>query len=57
MERMVLIPSDISQLGKDYLRDKGYTIKRGRGTDKKPSWRISQAVMLCWRGMSISPTA
>ena len=35
MERMVLIPSDISQLGKDYLRDKGYTIKRGRGTDKK----------------------
>lgn len=35
MERTVLIPSDISQLGKDYLRDKGYIIKLGRGTDEK----------------------
>ena len=31
----VLIPSDISQPGKDYLRDKGYTIKMGRGLDEQ----------------------
>lgn len=35
MERIVLIPSDISQLGKDYLRDKGYIVRQGRGTDEK----------------------
>ncbi len=35
MERVVLIPSDISQVGKDYLIDKGYTIKMGRGTDEQ----------------------
>lgn len=34
MERVVLIPSDISQVGKDYLTGKGYTIKMGRGTDE-----------------------
>lgn len=27
MEKKVLIPSDISQPGKDYLAEKGYTIK------------------------------
>lgn len=35
MERVVLIPSDISQVGKDYLIDKGYVIKMGRGTDEE----------------------
>lgn len=34
MEQKVLIPSDISQVGKTYLREKGYTIKMGRGTDE-----------------------
>lgn len=34
MELKVLIPSDISQVGKNYLRDKGYAIKMGRGTDE-----------------------
>ena len=29
MEKKVLIPSDISQPGKDYLAEKGYTIKNG----------------------------
>ena len=35
MEKKVLIPSDISQPGKDYLAEKGYTIKMGRGTDEQ----------------------
>ena len=35
MEKKVLIPSDISQPGKDYLAEKGYTIKIGRGTDEQ----------------------
>ncbi len=35
MSFVVLIPSDISQPGKDYLRNKGYTIKMGRGDDEK----------------------
>lgn len=35
MGQVVLIPSDISQPGKDYLRDKGYTIKMGRGIDEQ----------------------
>lgn len=35
MEKRVLIPSDISQPGKDYLTEKGYTIKMGRGTDEQ----------------------
>ena len=30
----VLIPSDISRVGKDYLLEKGYSIKMGRGTDE-----------------------
>ena len=35
MEKKVLIPSDISQPGKDYPAEKGYTIKMGRGTDEQ----------------------
>lgn len=35
MAHTVLIPSDISQAGKDYLREKGYTIKMGRGLDEE----------------------
>lgn len=35
MEYVVLIPSDISQPGKDYLQSKGYRIKMGRGTDEQ----------------------
>ena len=34
MEQKVLIPSDISQPGKDYLRERGYVIKMGRGIDE-----------------------
>lgn len=34
MEQIILIPSDVSQVGKDYLTDKGYVIKMGRGTDE-----------------------
>lgn len=34
MENVVLIPSDISQVGKEYLKNKGYTIKMGSGTDE-----------------------
>lgn len=35
MEQKVLIPSDISQPGKDYLRERGYVIKMGRGIDEQ----------------------
>ncbi len=35
MSYTILIPSDISQVGKDYLRDKGYSIKMGRGLDEQ----------------------
>ncbi len=35
MSQVVLIPSDISQPGKTYLIDRGYTIKMGRGTDEQ----------------------
>ena len=35
MEKKVLIPSDISQPGKDYLRERGYVIKMGRGIDEQ----------------------
>lgn len=35
MEKVILIPSDISQPGKDYLRERGYTIKMGRGIDEQ----------------------
>ena len=35
MAKTVLIPSDISQPGKDYLTQRGYTIKMGRGLDEK----------------------
>ena len=34
MELQVLIPSDISEAGKQYLRDRGYEIKMGRGLDE-----------------------
>ncbi len=30
----VLLPGDIAEEGKAYLRDRGYTIRMGRGTDK-----------------------
>ena len=35
MAKTVLIPSDISQPGKDYLTQRGYAIKMGRGLDEK----------------------
>lgn len=35
MSMNVLIPSDISQVGKQYLQDKGYHIQLGRGTDEQ----------------------
>lgn len=31
--KTVLIPEDIAEVGKAYLREKGYTIRMGRGTD------------------------
>lgn len=34
MKQTVLIPSDISEPGKAYLRDHGYAIKMGRGVDE-----------------------
>lgn len=34
MKRKVLIPSDISEAGKKYLRDRGYEVKMGRGLDE-----------------------
>ena len=34
MKLQVLIPSDISEAGKQYLRDRGYEIKMGRGLDE-----------------------
>lgn len=34
MKRKVLIPSDISEAGKQYLRDRGYEVKMGRGLDE-----------------------
>ena len=34
MKLQVLIPSDISEVGKQYLRDRGYEIKMGRGLDE-----------------------
>ena len=41
MEKKVLIPSDISQPGKDYLAEKGYTIKMGRRTDEQTILAVS----------------
>ncbi|NBK22908.1 MAG: 3-phosphoglycerate dehydrogenase, partial [Spirochaetia bacterium] len=34
MKAVVLIPEDIAEVGKDYLRERGYSIRMGRGTDK-----------------------
>ena len=34
MKLQVLIPSDISEVGKQYLRNRGYEIKMGRGLDE-----------------------
>lgn len=35
MNETVLIPSDISEPGKEYLRNRGYVIKMGRGIDEE----------------------
>ena len=35
MNGTILIPTDISEPGKAYLRERGYALKMGRGTDEK----------------------
>ncbi|MGE4485707.1 MAG: hydroxyacid dehydrogenase [Oscillospiraceae bacterium] len=35
MNKTILIPTDISEPGKAYLRTRGYTLRMGRGTDEK----------------------
>ena len=48
MKLQVLIPSDISEAGKQYLRDRGYEIKMGAGWTRTPSSPMHRAAMRCW---------